>query len=113
LKKVEKSLTPKSKLTALSDIYKLVVDSIEVFSKKKDGAGAEDSMPILVYLFSRSEFEQVISTIKYFSILNINSKSYIDLFGKALIKSQALEEYCFRAVKGVIALLKEHGQYFY
>ena len=65
LKKVEKKQTPKTKLAILADVYKLVADSIEVFSKKKESAGAEDSMPVLVYLFSRAKFSKLISTLKY------------------------------------------------
>jgi len=56
--------TPKSKLKGLADMYKLVVDSIEAFSKSKDGPGAEDSIPILVYIYSKAELNFIASTLK-------------------------------------------------
>jgi len=50
LRKVQKCFTPKEKLLCYAEAYSIVVNSIEVFSKKKEAAGADDSMPIIIFL---------------------------------------------------------------
>jgi len=64
LKKVEKHQTPKSKLEALTNTYKLVVKSLELLKTNTDEVGAEDSIPLLVYLYSRKKLNHIMSTIK-------------------------------------------------
>ena len=56
--------TPKNKLKALADSYKLSVNSIEIFSKNKDGVGAEDSIPIFISIYTRAELTRFVSTLK-------------------------------------------------
>ena len=57
--------TPKGKLTCFSEAYKLVVDSIDLFSKKKEGAGADDCTPIIIYLLIQTPSLLMVSNIKY------------------------------------------------
>ena len=100
---------PQSKLKAFTEAYRLVVNSIEIFSKKKDGVGAEDSMPIFVYLFSQSELKQLPSTLKY----KLLPCSYIDMYGTCMNKMRELDEYCYIAIKGVVIHFKTYKSYIY
>ena len=56
--------TPKSKLNAFTEMHKMVVDSIQIFSSSKEGAGAEDIIPILVYIYAKTNLKNLVSTIK-------------------------------------------------
>ena len=51
-------------MNTLIDTYKLIVDGIEIFSKSKEDAKAEDSIPILMYIFSKAGLRKIISTLK-------------------------------------------------
>ena len=62
---MDRVCTPARKFNCLAEAYKLVVDSIDVFSKKKEGTGADDSTPVLAYVLLLSLPAQMMSTIKY------------------------------------------------
>lgn len=64
LNRLDTARTPRTKLQVLANVYGLVMESLKVFSKKKDELGAEDSTPIIVYLLIHSELKQVISSFK-------------------------------------------------
>lgn len=64
LQRIDKKVTPRSKLNALVDAYNLIIDSIEIFSKNKEGAGAEDSVPVLTYLLTKAKLPRINSTLK-------------------------------------------------
>jgi len=64
LKRIDKFLTPKSKLKAHATMHKQIVDSLGLLAKNEDNIGAEDPIPLLVYLYSQNQPSHVISTIK-------------------------------------------------
>ncbi len=65
LNKVDRVRTPEAKMNCFAETYKLVVDAIEAFSKKKESAGADDCTPVLVYLLLHSMPKQMMTTIQY------------------------------------------------
>ncbi len=110
LKKADLAHTPREKFNCFADAYRLVVDSIDTFSKKKEGAGADDSTPVLVYLLLHSMPKKMFTTIKYHHIVH-QPGSYIEQFGGWQTKAATQAEYCYRKIKSVAHYLDTYGPY--
>ena len=99
-------ITPKSKLKVITKSHKPITYSLEIFSNKKSGVGAEDIMPILVYIYSQAKLKYLLSSTKYY----LNKVSYIDLYGRFCIKMKEMDEYCYITVKGLITYFGSHDK---
>ncbi len=64
LERVEKVATPRDKMKCYAEAYNIAVDAIELYSKKNDTPGADDSTPVLFYLVLRSCPTHVFTTLK-------------------------------------------------
>ena len=56
--------TPKAKMEAYISLCNLIVNSLETFDQNKNAIGAEDSVPILIYVYSRALMPKVITNLK-------------------------------------------------
>lgn len=65
LKKVDLSMNPKEKLKNLTDCFKTIIDSLTLASNKNEAAGADDSLPILIYILLKALPSRLISNIKF------------------------------------------------
>ena len=107
LRKADRKTTPKDKLACFIAAYKLVIDSIDLFSKKKGGAGADDSTPVIIYLLMQSSPIQMMSTIKYFAFSLRNS--YIDAYWDSPGKANAQAKYIYMTIKSAVMYLNEYS----
>lgn len=64
MRKLERMTTPRSKLEVLTRSHRLLVRSLEIFSGRRNGVGAEDIMPILVYIYSHAQLKHLVSSLK-------------------------------------------------
>ena len=64
LKKLDIAITPLSKLKMLTECFTTIIDSLTLASNKNEGAGADDSLPILIYAVLKATPSRMISNTK-------------------------------------------------
>lgn len=69
LKKINLETTPKNKLKVLIKWSKIINDTITLASNKEEAAGADESIPITIYVLLKSNPLMINTNIKYFFLL--------------------------------------------
>jgi len=64
LKKIDLAVTPISKLKSMTECFTTVIDSLTLASNKNEAAGADDSLPILIYVILKALPPRLHSNIK-------------------------------------------------
>lgn len=66
-KKIDLANTPIGKLKSMTECFTTIIDSLTLASNKNEGAGADDSLPILIYVILKALPTHLHSNIKLFS----------------------------------------------
>ena len=53
-KKIDLAITPISKLKSMTECFTTIIDSLTMASNKNEAAGADDSLPILIYVILKA-----------------------------------------------------------
>ena len=64
LKKINLEMTPKNKLKILIKWSKIINDTITLASNKEEAAGADESIPITIYVLLKSDPIMINTNIK-------------------------------------------------
>lgn len=63
-KKIDLAITPISKLKNMTECFRTIIDGITLASNKNEGAGADDSLPILIYVILKTLPSRLHSNLK-------------------------------------------------
>ena len=86
---LDNSLTPISKLQCIINCFKTVINILELTTFKNEAAGADDSLPCLIYAILKSKHSRLNSNMKYNYLFWIKS---IVLFIFSEIKKKCIHK---------------------
>lgn len=64
LKKIDLAISPLGKLKNMTECFKTIIDSLTLAANKNEGAGADDCLPILIYVILKALPSRLYSNMK-------------------------------------------------
>ena len=109
---LDRLTTPNDKLDCFVDCYREIVETLSLCSSKSECIGADDSLPVLLYVLLKATQNKLYSHIKsiYFYLFYGNFfffyNSFVSMFKNRSEKLYAQEGYAFSQFKLAILFLE-------
>jgi len=101
LNQMDNRLTPLEKLDCIVECFKTITQVLELASAKEGGGGADETLPIMIYVLLLACPKRIHSNIHFITLLRDSEKM------------QAREGYCFTQVESAVLTILSLDHHFF